>query len=93
MKKSKSEEVTVKVGPKYQVVIPKKVREAWNIKIKPGQKVRISGISPWTVTMSIKPMYYRGKKTWAERTSGMLKGCWSDIEPTKYVRKIREEWD
>ena len=30
---------TVKISPKYQIVIPKKVRESMNL--KPGQKVQI----------------------------------------------------
>ncbi len=30
---------TVTVSPKYQIVIPKKVRESWEV--KPGQKMRV----------------------------------------------------
>jgi AbrB family looped-hinge helix DNA binding protein len=29
---------TVTISPKYQVVIPREIREKWNV--KPGQKVR-----------------------------------------------------
>ncbi len=60
---------TVTISPKYQVVIPRAIREKWNI--KPGQKVRfiIDGNR-----LEIVPV--RNIK----EARGFLKGMSSDIE-------------
>jgi AbrB family looped-hinge helix DNA binding protein len=60
---------TVTISPKYQVVIPRAIREKWNV--KPGQKVRfiICGNR-----LEIVPV--RDIKT----ARGFLEGMSSDIE-------------
>ncbi|MCH7975636.1 MAG: AbrB/MazE/SpoVT family DNA-binding domain-containing protein [Bacteroidetes bacterium] len=45
---------TVKVSPKYQVVIPREVREVMDI--KPGQKVEVMVYDNRIVLIPIKPM-------------------------------------
>ena len=75
----------VTIGPKYQIVIPKKVRK--KIKgIRPGNKV---GVSAKGNMINVEPH----PKSWVERTSGIAKEAWKDIDTTKYLEKLRNEWD
>lgn len=46
--------VTVKVSPKYQIVIPKYVREA--MKIRPGQKIRIFALGDRIEIVPVRKM-------------------------------------
>lgn len=75
----------ITIGTKNQIVLPKEVRN--KIKgLKPGAKVAI---------------YYRGNnevvikadnKDWVERTRGIAKDAWKDIDPIKELEKMRNEW-
>ena len=60
---------SVTVSPKYQVVIPKKVRE--QLDIKPGQKVQVIVFDGRIELMPIMPI---------EKARGFLEGIGSDIE-------------
>jgi AbrB family looped-hinge helix DNA binding protein len=60
---------TVTISPKYQVVIPRAIREKWNV--KPGQKVRFI---IYGNRLEIVPV--RDIKT----ARGFLQGMSSDIE-------------
>jgi AbrB family looped-hinge helix DNA binding protein len=60
---------TATISPKYQVVIPRAIREKWNI--KPGQKVRFI---VYGNRLEIVPV--RDIKT----ARGFLQGMSSDIE-------------
>ena len=60
---------TVKVSPKYQVVIPKEVRESMGI--KPGQEVHIMVYAGRIELIPLKPI---------EELRGMLKGIDTAIE-------------
>ena len=60
---------TVKVSPKYQVVIPKEVRESMGI--KPGQEVHIMVYGGRIELIPLKPV---------EELRGMLKGIDTAIE-------------
>lgn len=76
----------VTVGTKYQIVIPKEVRN--EIKgIKPGAKVVVNGVSDGTITIKAE------EKSWVERTRGMMKEAWKGIDTTKYLEDLRNEWD
>lgn len=76
----------VTIGPKYQIVIPKKIRRALN-GIKPGSKVALGTVDKTTATIKTQP------KSWVERTRGMMKEAWKDIDTTKYLEELRNEWD
>ena len=76
----------VTVGAKYQIVIPKEVRK--NIKgIRPGAKVSVHSVDKDTVTIKTNPT------SWVERTRGIAKDAWRDIDTTKYLEDLRNEWD
>lgn len=76
----------VTVGSKYQIVIPKEVREKIN-GLKPGDKVVVKKVDKDTVTIK------KVKKDWVERTRGIAKKAWKDIDTTKYLEDMRNEWD
>ena len=60
---------TVTVSPKYQVVIPKKIRE--NLKIKPGQKLQLIDYFDRIEFIPIKNI---------KEMRGFLKGIDTDIK-------------
>jgi len=77
---------TVTVGTKFQIVIPKEVRK--KIKgLEPGTKVNISTYD--NKTISVEP----NLKSWVERTYGMMKDAWKDIDPVAEIEKSRDEWE
>lgn len=61
--------ITVSVSPKYQVVIPKAVREALNI--QPGQKVQVVQYENRIELIPIRPM---------KEARGFLKGIDTSVE-------------
>ena len=78
--------IYVTVGPKSQVVIPKRVRQIAN-KIKIGAKALVIPVDDRTVMVSVKP------KSWVDETYGMFKGMWKG-DATQLIRKFRdEEWE
>lgn len=79
---------TVTVGPKYQVVIPKKAREIAK-RIKPGRKIIVTPIDEWSVKLGVRPT----AEEWVEATLGMDKESWKDVDSTEYLNKLRDEWE
>lgn len=76
----------ITVGTKYQIVIPKEVRK--NISgLKPGDKVLVKQMDESTVTIKTTPT------DWVERTYGIAKDALKGIDTTKYLKKLRNEWD
>lgn len=73
------------VGSKFQVVIPKAVRKQIKT-LKPGAKVEVSADGK-NISINTEP------KNWLERTRGMMKEPWKDINTTKYLEDLRNEWD
>lgn len=76
----------VTVGSKYQIVIPKEIREKIN-GLRPGDKVVVKKVDKDTVTIK------KVKKDWVERTRGMMKEAWKDIDPIAELEKMRDEWE
>ena len=74
----------VKVGKRYQVVIPKQIREQLGICAEDELVVSIR--NNWIV-MRPRPRRY------SEYMRGLGKEIWKEIEPTEYVRKEREAWE
>ena len=60
---------TVTVSPKYQVVIPKEIRE--ELKLKPGQKLQIIQLGDRIEFLLLKDI---------KKARGFLKGINTDIE-------------
>ena len=59
-----------------------------NIKgIKPGVKVSVHSLDKETITIKTNPT------SWVERTRGIAKDAWRDIDTTKYLEDLRNEWD
>jgi len=73
----------VKVGKRYQVVIPKEAREQLGINV---EDKLIVGVRNAQIIMQPKPRRY------SEYMQGLGKKIWRDIEATEYVRKEREAW-
>lgn len=76
----------VTVGTKNQIVIPKEVRK----KIKglhPGRKVSVYSLDNETIAIKVSD------KSWVERSFGIMKDAWRDIDTTKELEKMRDEWD
>ncbi len=71
------------IGSKYQMVIPKAIRQ--DLDIKPGDKMYIDTDENGIITLTVSP------KNWAEQNFGALKKYWSGINMTKEVEKIRNE--
>lgn len=69
--------ITVTVSPKYQVVIPKDVREALNI--EPGQKL---SAMVWNGHIALIPMPTLGE------LRGMFKGTTNDFQREKQDREF-----
>lgn len=76
--------VTVKVGPKYQVVIPKELRK--KVGIKPRDKVLVEEIEGVVVVIP-KP------KSFTDFLKGLGKEIWKGEDATRYIRRERESWD
>jgi AbrB family looped-hinge helix DNA binding protein len=60
---------TVTISPKYQVVIPRAIREKWNV--KPGQKVRFIIYGNRLEMVPVRDI---------KEARGFLKGMGSNIE-------------
>jgi len=73
----------VKVGPKYQVVIPQSVRK--KIPLLPKKEVFVEEINGAIIILP-QP------KSFTEFMFGLGKDVWKDIDPKSYVKKERASW-
>lgn len=71
------------IGSKYQLVIPKQIRQEMNL--KPGDKVYIDVDENGTIYLAVPP------KNWADQNFGALKKYWKGIDMIEEVEKIRNE--
>lgn len=75
----------VTIGSRYQIVIPKDVRE--KIKgLKPGMKVLVKTVDKQTITIKKVDI------NWIKRTRGIAKKAWKGVDTTKYLEDLRNEW-
>lgn len=79
------QQVTVIIGPKSQVVIPKKVREIAS-ELKPSKKVVVRALNSHSVIVEV-PV-----KDWVGETYGIHEKIWQNVDATDYIRKLRNEW-
>jgi len=73
----------IKISSKYQIVIPREVREKLNLKA--GDKLIIE-------TNNKKIIIYPQPKNYAKYALGLGKEIWKGIDATEYVRKEKETW-
>jgi AbrB family looped-hinge helix DNA binding protein len=76
--------VNVKVGPKYQVVIPQSIRK--KVPIHPRKEVLVEEING-VIFILPKPTSF------TEFMIGLGKEVWKGIDPRAYVKKERESWE
>ena len=74
---------TVKVGPKYQVVIPQAVRG--KVSIFPKKEVMVEEVNGAIIILP-QP------KSFTEFMFGLGKEAWEGIDPKVYVKKERTHW-
>jgi AbrB family looped-hinge helix DNA binding protein len=73
----------VKVGPKYQVVIPQSIRN--KISLLPKEEVLVEEINGAIIILP-------HLKSFTEFMFGLGKDVWRDIDPKSYVKKERASW-
>jgi len=71
------------VSGKYQVVIPKSIRE--EIGLEKGDELLVN-LQEKTIIMRVKP------KSYSNYTLGLHKEIWKETEATEYVEKERGSW-
>jgi AbrB family looped-hinge helix DNA binding protein len=74
----------VKIGPKYQVVIPQNIRK--KIPLVPKEKVLVEEING-VIFILPKPTSF------TEFMIGLGKEAWKGVDPKAYVKKERKSWE
>lgn len=72
------------VSDKYQIVIPKQIRE--KLAIKQRQKL-VSYIVGSHLVLSPQ------NDSYAEKLAGLGKKLWQNIDPVEYIRRERQQWE
>jgi AbrB family looped-hinge helix DNA binding protein len=75
--------VTVKIGSKYQVVIPLPIRK--KVRIHPQNEVLVEEVNGAIIILP-KPTSF------TEFMLGLGKEAWKGVDPKAYVRKERTGW-
>jgi len=75
---------TAKVSGKYQIVIPKGVREA--LGLRPGDRLLIS-------VDDDKAVLRRRPRSYAEHLRGLHKELWQGIDSAGYLNGERDSWE
>ncbi len=75
---------TAKVSGKYQIVIPKRVREA--LGLRPGDKLLIS-VEDDRAVLRLRPESY------SEHLRGLHKELWQGIDSADYLNEERDSWE
>ena len=74
---------TIKLGRRYQMVIPAEIRKAMGLSEKDEMLVAKSGNA---IIIIPKP------KSYADYLMGLHRSIWQGIEPDAYVREERDSW-
>jgi AbrB family looped-hinge helix DNA binding protein len=75
--------VRVKVGPKYQVVIPLPIRK--KVPISPKKEVLVEEVNGAIIILP-RP------ESFTHFMFGLGKGTWKGVNPKAYVKKERANW-
>lgn len=73
----------VKVGPKFQVVIPRSIRR--KVPLVPRKEVLVEEVNGAIIILP-EP------KSFTEFMFGLGKDAWEGIDPRSYVKKERANW-
>ncbi len=76
----------VTIGPKYQIVIPKKLRQHSKY-LKPGNKVSVKKVDEDTYLVKVQ------QGNWVEKMAGLMTEAWKEIDPIVELNKGRQEWE
>ncbi len=76
---------TSTVTSKYQVVIPKRVRQ--QVRVAAGDKVVVEALGD-LIVMSKQ----RRGQSWANALLGLGRDIWKNLDPVTYLRKERRAW-
>ena len=76
----------VTVGSKYQIVIPKQIRQKVR-GFRPGTKVMVQEAKGNAITIKTS------QKKWSDESYGFMKQAWKGTNPAKEIEKMRDEWD
>ena len=76
----------VTVGTKNQIVIPKYVRDQI-ADLKPGAKVSVY------VRGDNEIVIKTDKRSWVDRTAGLMSEAWRGIDPIKELEQMKSEWE
>ena len=74
----------VKVGKRYQIVIPRKIREQLGVNIEDELVISVRDAR---IIIQPRPQRY------SEYMQGLGKDVWKGIDAAEYVRKEREAWE
>ena len=75
--------VTTRVSRKYQIVIPKKIRETMGI--SEGDELAID-VDGDRIIIKVRP------KSYTKKLRGLHKDIWKGVDPKVYVKSERESW-
>lgn len=84
--KIKNVKAKAKISTKYQIVIPKSIRDKV-ANVKPGNEVCISVKDDDSIEINTK------KTSWISKYVGKLPKGYYGKDPTKYISNLRDEWD
>jgi AbrB family looped-hinge helix DNA binding protein len=74
----------VKISSKYQIVIPKEVRE--DLHLKAGDKLMVETIE------GNRLILWKPPKDYAEYMAGLHKEIWKGINIDEYIKNLRRGW-
>ncbi|MDI9607318.1 AbrB/MazE/SpoVT family DNA-binding domain-containing protein [Candidatus Sordicultor fermentans] len=74
---------TIKLGSRYQIVIPAEIRKSMGLSERDELLVAKSGNA---IVIIPKP------KSYADHLMGLHKNVWQGVEPDAYVREERDSW-
>ena len=74
---------TARVSEKYQVVIPKSIRQ--RLGLQRGDELSLS-LQGETILMRVRP------RSFSEYTLGLHKEIWKETDATEYVQRERSSW-
>lgn len=74
---------TIKLGSRYQIVIPAEIRKSMGLSERDELLVAKSGNA---IVIIPKP------KSYADHLMGLHKNVWQGVEPDAYVREERNSW-
>jgi AbrB family looped-hinge helix DNA binding protein len=76
--------ITVRLGPKYQIVIPKQVRDV--LELRPDDSLMFI-MQGTTVILRARPASF------TDAMLGLHKELWEGVDPDKWLEEERSSWE